>query len=314
VSLKGVRMSLTEALINYREKESNDSKIENSSLPSTKKLEEIKNHVEEKPQFDMGTFATTLADKMGLTEDRITHKYSRLNSGEDTLVTVLQRGDNKNFFEILVSPGHEDKIRNLLKEQGIYFQEEIGADPTFAKDSSYDKGTTFKLAPNITSSQREKLNTPANTMDDTKIIVQGEWTKLDYNSVHEKVGTFGVASCKGIVVRNNSTGETRVAHLDMEGSTIAFLKEAIKDLGGDAKQLKIITTDNVDSLVIELLKNNGHDVSTQLPRNFTVDKEGVIGAIPKEKFVNLKNKIPGFSTRLNNLEIRLEHRIDFIEV
>lgn len=243
--------------------------------------------------------------------DTTSRSYTVLNNSQGEPIASLIRYPRGESF--MVSPGYAEEVREILKKNGVFFLELVGTDPTFVTDGSVNRGSTFVINRELTADQISILRTPAEVINGTKVIVQGEFTTISPDSPFNLVGTFGIGSCRGIIISNPRTGQRIVAHLDETMSELDLYKIAVQRLGGgDPTSLLVQSTNNIDPMVASLIREQGARLDTNLPTRFTVGRDGEIRDFP-QTLITQTSTNQSIQTRMNSMELRLTSGFSFLE-
>ena len=237
-------------------------------------------------------------------------RYPAINSANDGTSTVTLRPrttqvTNGDPIEVLSTPEQTAVIEALLDKYGVFYQKnEDGNDAANRLNS--EKVTEFDLFPGLSRDDIAFIQTPGDVFKENLVIVQGEYARIKPGDDKVKqLSTYGIASCRGIVIKNDQTGEVLLAHLDQDSITdMAVIKRFLSEMGLNASNATIQTTDNLDPLIQKAMQKNGYKLSTDLPRDFSVNvNTGEITDFDIMDHPEIKDH-PVMQQRLDFLDIR----------
>jgi len=231
-------------------------------------------------------------------------QYLRLEQqGEQVGIIFKMPDGNRTVVRLNSSlPTVIDEVESKIAPESIYTINR-------ASDS-----TDFTFFPNLTEDEANVLHTGIEPIDGHIVIVQGEYVIVNREDNTYLASTFGIASCKGIIIFDSEMGRAAVTHSDTEYAIISLIQQMRADLikaGSDPTKLKFYGTPNIDpqerQYVIDKLFS---ETTYELPSEFTFDCEN--GAISPFDIKSLPQS-PNLDQRIEDeVNIRLEHTIPYI--
>lgn len=200
-------------------------------------------------------------------------------------------------------------LQTIIEE----FESSIRPESIFVTNRTKDS-IDFTFFPNLTEEEVAVLQTAIEPIAGQIVIVQGEYVIANKQDNTNLISTFGIASCRGVIIYDPEKGMAAITHSDREYADIQLIQQMRADLikaGADSAKLKLYGTPNVDSqkrqYVIDKLFS---ETTYEVPSEFTFDcTTGLISPFDIKSLPQSAN----LDQRLKDeVDIRLKHGIPFI--
>lgn len=230
-------------------------------------------------------------------------EYLRLKRGDKQIGIVFKMSDGNRTVVRL-----DSDLQKIIKE----FESSIRPGSIFVTNRNKDL-TDFTFFPNLTEEEMAVLQTEIEPIAGQIVIVQGEYVIANKQDNTHLISTFGIASCRGVIIYDPEKGIAAVTHSDTEHADIQLIQQMRADLiktGADPAKLKLYGTPNIDSqkrqyVVDKLFSETTYEV---LPE-FTFDcATGLFAPFDIKSLPQSAN----LDQRLKGVDIRLKHKIPYI--
>lgn len=234
---------------------------------------------------------------------------------EDKQYLRLKREDKQVGIVFKMSDGNRTVVRFDSDLQTIIeeFESSIQPESIFVTNRTKDL-TDFTFFPNLTEKEVAVLQTEIEPIAGHIVIVQGEYVIANKHDNIHLISTFGIESCRGIIIYDSEKGIAAVIHSDTKYADISLIQQMRADLikaGSDPAKLKFYGSPNIDQqrkqYVIDKLFS---ETTYEVPSEFTFDC--VTGLITPFDIKSLPQSANLDQRIKDEVDIRLKHNIPHI--
>jgi hypothetical protein len=231
-------------------------------------------------------------------------EYLRLKRGDKQVGIVFKMPDGNRTVVRL-----DSDLQTIIKE----FESSIQPDSIFVSRHGKDL-TDFTFFPNLTEGEVRVLQTEIEPIAGHIVIVQGEYVIANKQDKTHLITTFGISSCRGIIIYDPEKGTAAAAHSDTEYADIPLIQRMRADLiraGSNLANLRFYGTPNIDPQTRQyVIDRMFSEKIYEVPSEFTFDcATGLITPFDPKSLPRSAN----LDQRINDeVDIRLKHNIPYI--
>ncbi len=241
--------------------------------------------------------------------------YSSEYDGEFSVVRIT----NKRGKQVAHVTNHGVNEFISIEHGNVKLAEELQAmtpdDVLYERVDTMVGDSLFVFYPDVTNEELGILRTQIEPIDGKIIVTQGEYAVVGPNDPNETVATFGLETCRGVLIFDKKTGMCALGHTDGaelydEGMIQAMRRDLIQ-LGARPKDLVLYGTPNIDHYKKQELKKiyrEAHfDRGSSL--SFNTRTKQVTDFFDATSFPRTEN----FNFRMGRRdEVRMAHRVPFV--
>lgn len=278
----------------------------------------------EKPpieQLDGQTEQASRATQKELTQSMLDGLRSRLADTdiecvEDREYLRFKRGGTQVGIVFKMPGGNRTVVRldSNLQKTIKEFESSIPPESIFVA-TRYKDSADFTFFPNLTNKEVTILQAEIEPIGGHIVIVQGEYVVVNSQDETHLISTFGIDSCRGMIMYDPEKGIVAITHSDTEYADASIIEQMRRDLievGANPDSLKFYGTPNIDPQERQyIIDKMFSETAYKVPSKFTFDcTTGLItpfniGSLSQSENLDQRMK--------DEIDIRLKHNIPYIK-